>query len=205
MVDLRDFSLSSSQWRSLRQSHAKALRSGLSFEVIPSEAVKGWLPQLKAISDAWLENKQGREKGFSVGSFDADYLCGGPIALVRHEQRLVGFANLWTSNSRQELSVDLMCYDPELTSGGVMDFLFTELYGMGASPRAAVSIWGWLPCLVLPTILWPPSGTSWVRCCICEETASITSRGCDGTRRSLIQSGNPAIFCAQAVWLCRGY
>lgn len=49
------------------QSHAKALRSGLSFEVIPSEAVKGWLPQLKAISDAWLENKQGREKGFSVG------------------------------------------------------------------------------------------------------------------------------------------
>ena len=131
MVDLRDFSLSSSQWRSLRQSHAKALRSGLSFEVIPSEAVKGWLPQLKAISDAWLENKQGREKGFSVGSFDVDYLCGGPIALVRHDQKLVGFANLWTSDSRQELSVDLMRYDPELTSGGVMDFLFTELLAWG--------------------------------------------------------------------------
>lgn len=131
MVDLREFSLSSSKWRSLRQSHAKALRSGLSFEVIPAEAVTVWLPQLKTISDAWLENKQGREKGFSVGSFDADYLCGGPIALVHHEKNLVGFANLWTSESRQELSVDLMRYDPELTSGGVMDFLFTELLAWG--------------------------------------------------------------------------
>jgi phosphatidylglycerol lysyltransferase len=131
IVDLRQFTLSSSKWRSLRQSHAKALRDGLSFEVIPAEAVAPWLPQLRAISDAWMEGKEGREKGFSVGSFEADYLCSGPVALVRHEQTLVGFANLWTSQSLYELSVDLMRYHPGLTSGGVMDFLFTELLAWG--------------------------------------------------------------------------
>lgn len=131
IVDLRQFNLSGSKWRSLRQSHAKAQRDGLSFEVIPSEEVANWLPQLRCISDAWLEGKQGREKGFSVGNFDARYLGCGPLALVRHEQTLVGFANLWTSQSLHELSVDLMRYHPALTSGGVMDFLFTELLSWG--------------------------------------------------------------------------
>jgi len=131
IVDLRQFNLSGSKWRSLRQSHAKAQRDGLSFEVIPAEEVTNWLPQLRVISDAWLEGKQGREKGFSVGNFDARYLGCGPLALVRHEQMLVGFANLWTSQSLHELSVDLMRYHPALTSGGVMDFLFTELMSWG--------------------------------------------------------------------------
>ena len=126
-MDLQDFSLAGSKLRNLRQSHAKALRDGLSFEVILPELVAPLLAELRAISDAWLLEKQGREKGFSVGYFQESYLTQGPMALVRCQGELAGFANLWTSDTREELSVDLMRYHPARTNGGVMDFLFTEL------------------------------------------------------------------------------
>ncbi|MGL4204613.1 MAG: phosphatidylglycerol lysyltransferase domain-containing protein, partial [Aeromonadaceae bacterium] len=127
VVALGDFTLVGSKLRGLRQSHAKAVRDGLSFSVVPAEQVAEILPELKEISDRWLEEKQGREKGFSVGYFHEPYLCRTPVALVHSQGRLAGFANLWCSESRQELSVDLMRYHPELTNGAVMDFLFTEL------------------------------------------------------------------------------
>jgi len=126
-VDLASFSLVGGKLRNLRQSHAKALRDGLSFEVVLPEMVGQFIPELKQISDAWLEEKQGREKGFSVGLFNESYLLQGPMALVRCNGELAGFANLWTSDSREELSVDLMRYHPQRTNGAVMDFLFTEL------------------------------------------------------------------------------
>ena len=126
-VDLATFSLTGSKLRNLRQSHAKALRDGLSFEVVLPEMVGLLMVELREISDAWLHEKQGREKGFSVGYFHEAYLTQGPMALVRCKGELAGFANLWTSDTREELSVDLMRYHPARTNGSVMDFLFTEL------------------------------------------------------------------------------
>lgn len=126
LITLSEFVLSSSQWRSLRQSHSKAVREGMSFKVVAADEVAALLPELDAISHHWLDEKQGQEKGFSVGWFKPDYLCRGPMALVFCQQKLVGFANLWVSDSRDELSVDLMRYDSS-APGGIMDFLFTEL------------------------------------------------------------------------------
>lgn len=127
IIELAEFSLASSKMRNLRQSHARAVRDGLSFEVIPANDVVGWLPKLTEISDAWLTSKQGREKGFSVGRFDERYLMSGPVALVRYQDKLVGFANLWTTEGKEELSVDLMRYHAEDSLVNVMDYLFTEL------------------------------------------------------------------------------
>lgn len=50
---------------------------------------------------------------------------------MRHEGRIVGFANIWACGGRQELSVDLMRHRPDAPPG-VMDFLFTELMLWGA-------------------------------------------------------------------------
>ena len=127
IVDLASFSLMGSTLRTLRQSHSKAVREGLSFSVLPADQVVELLPELREISDSWLAAKQGREKGFSVGYFQERYLCRGPVALVRSQGQLAGFANLWSSECRQELSVDLMRYHPALANGVVMDFLFSEL------------------------------------------------------------------------------
>lgn len=132
MVSLAGFSLDGSARADLRQAWNKGRRSGLGFRVVPAEAVAPLLPELAAISDAWLEEKAGDEKGFSLGSFDADYLCRFPLALVEAEGRIVAFANLWQAPAAQELSVDLMRHRPDAPKG-TMDFLFIELFLWGAA------------------------------------------------------------------------
>ena len=42
-------------------------------------------PQLRAVSDDWLADTAGAEKGFSLGFFDDDYLARFPVAVVRCE------------------------------------------------------------------------------------------------------------------------
>jgi phosphatidylglycerol lysyltransferase len=84
------------------------------------------MPTLRAISDAWLAEKNSREKGFSLGRFDETYLAHHPIALIHFGGQAVAFANLWTSPTLDELSVDLMRWSPGAPPG-MMDFLFLKL------------------------------------------------------------------------------
>ncbi len=130
IVTLPDFSLDGAARRGLRQACHRAEREGLGFEVAPVAAVPGLLPELRRISDAWLAARRTREKGFSLGYFDPRYLCEGPVALVRSGGRPIAFANLWTSATRAELSVDLMRHVPDAPAV-TMDFLFTSLLSWG--------------------------------------------------------------------------
>ncbi len=84
------------------------------------------LARLRAISDAWLEEKATAEKGFSVGAFSEDYLRQFAIAIVRLEGSVVAFANLWPTATREELSIDLMRFGRD-APGGAMDYLLIEL------------------------------------------------------------------------------
>ncbi len=43
----------------------------------------GLLPELRKISDDWLRKKNTREKGFSLGYFDEQYLLNFPVAVVK--------------------------------------------------------------------------------------------------------------------------
>src|SRR5690606_19437816 len=92
-------------------------RSALSFRLVDAANVQPLLPELKAISDSWLEEKSGEEKGFSLGSFDDAYLCRFPVALVEAEGRIVAFANVWQAPAGHELSVDLMRHLPDAPKG----------------------------------------------------------------------------------------
>ncbi|WP_157995099.1 bifunctional lysylphosphatidylglycerol flippase/synthetase MprF [Peristeroidobacter soli] len=129
-VSLSEFSLSGSERRDIRQSHAHAARDDATFEVVPVESVPALLPELHAISDAWLQEKSAGEKGFSIGRFDETYIRQFPVAVVRRGETPVAFANLWTTRSRAELSVDLMRFGAGAPHG-VMDFLFAELMSWG--------------------------------------------------------------------------
>ncbi len=126
IVSLDGFSLDGSTRRPLRLAFNRAERDGLRFEIVPPAALGPVLPELRAISDDWLAGKNVREKGFSVGYFDERYLAEGPVALARVGGRLVAFANLWTAQSKAELSFDLMRHvsDAPRTT---MDFLFVSL------------------------------------------------------------------------------
>jgi phosphatidylglycerol lysyltransferase len=125
-VPLAEFNLDGKSKKVLRNTINKLTREGMRLEIIPSEAVAPLLPTLKAISDAWMRDKGVREKGFSLGTFDPQYLQRTPMALVWQNDQLVAFANLFLTDSKEEASLDLMRHLPEGTAG-VMDFLFIEL------------------------------------------------------------------------------
>jgi phosphatidylglycerol lysyltransferase len=125
-VDLALFSLEGAERAHLRQSHRKAARENVEFEVIPPIAVPRHLAELKQVSDSWLAARHEIEKGFSLGFFSERYLSALPLALVRREGRIVAFANLWETAGCEELSVDLMRYSDDAPKG-VMDYLFVEL------------------------------------------------------------------------------
>ncbi len=125
-VPLESFSLDGSNRRALRRTQRQMERSGVTFEVVPAEQVPPLMPELRAVSEAWLREKSTREKGFSLGRFDRAYVARFPTALVREGGRIVAFATVWTTARKTELSVDLMRHLPE-APGGVMQFIFTEL------------------------------------------------------------------------------
>ena len=74
MVPLHDFSLQGKKREKFRQARNRAQREGASFEIIPAARVAPLLPELRQVSDSWLQSKNVKEKGFSVGAFNDDYL-----------------------------------------------------------------------------------------------------------------------------------
>jgi phosphatidylglycerol lysyltransferase len=124
-VPLATFSLEGPRRSALRQAERKAEREGASFVVLPPSEVVPELPALRAVSDAWLAHKRTREKRFSLGTFDADYVAACPVAVVKRAGAIVAFANLWAGSAREEAAIDMMRHTPE--AHGVMDYLFIEL------------------------------------------------------------------------------
>ncbi len=133
-VSLSGYSLEGSHRRNLRRDFRRLEREGASFEIVPTDGVEAILPQLAVVSADWLESKRTREKGFSLGGFDPAYLRRFRHAIVRHQGRIVAFANLWETGSREELSMDLMRYTRDAPPG-VMDFLFVHTFLWGAAER----------------------------------------------------------------------
>jgi phosphatidylglycerol lysyltransferase len=148
-VDLRQFTTKGTKRSHLRQAINRGERDGLEFSLIPPSDVPALLPGLRAVSDAWLEAQETREKGFSVGTFHPAYVSKQPFALVRQRGELVAFANLLCTELKSEASVDLMRYLP-LAPPGTMDFLFTKLmwyfqeqgyerFGLGMAPMSGMA------------------------------------------------------------------
>ena len=96
----------------------------------PPAAAMALMPELQRISDAWLASKATGEKRFSVGYFSPQYLRRFPLAVVRAGGEPAAFANLWTTDTRAELAVDLMRFG-SAAPPATMDFLFIELMTWG--------------------------------------------------------------------------
>ncbi len=129
-VPLESFRIEGRRRGNLRRAWRKAGEEGASFQVLAPNQVSDHLPELAAISDAWLAAHAGAEKGFSMGGFNPGYLCEFPVAVVRFEGRIVAFANLWITAARSSFSMDLMRYTEDGPKN-IMDYLFVELIEWG--------------------------------------------------------------------------
>jgi phosphatidylglycerol lysyltransferase len=126
LIPLQDFSLEGRERKGLRHSHHKIEKEACSFEIISPPIIPQLLPELKSISDTWLKEKNTKEKRFSIGFFNPDYLMHSRIGIVRKQGRILTFANLLQGMEKEELSIDLMRYLTEAPYG-IMDYLFIEL------------------------------------------------------------------------------
>lgn len=148
-VPLADFGLKGGRRANLRSGVNRAEREGLAFELLPPARVPEVIGELRQVSDAWLAAQQVREKGFSLGAFDAGYLGRLPVALVRGPEGVLAFASVLATDARVEASVDLMRYRPGVPNG-TMDFLFAKLmlalrdqgyqrFGLGMAPMSGMA------------------------------------------------------------------
>jgi phosphatidylglycerol lysyltransferase len=125
-VALATFSLEGSERKALRQTQRRLERERCHFEIVPPDAVPPLREELRTISDAWLAEKQTREKRFSLGFFNPAYIEQLPLAVVRQQGRVIAFANLLRGAEKHDVSVDLMRYLPT-SPASVMEYVFIEL------------------------------------------------------------------------------
>jgi phosphatidylglycerol lysyltransferase len=125
-VMLKDFDLKGSQRAHLRYALKRGERDGLTVEHIDSAQVNEHLPVLRAISDAWLDSRDAREKSFSVAAFDDDYLAAQSVLLVRQQGEPIAFVTFMTTDLNTEATVGVMRHLPE-ASPYAMEYLFTQL------------------------------------------------------------------------------
>jgi phosphatidylglycerol lysyltransferase len=125
-VDLNAFTVEGSDGKKYRHAIHRLAREHGVFRVIPAEHAGCVMDQLRAVSDGWLAQHAGAEKGFSLGFFAPEYVARFPVAVIERDGRIVAFANMWPGAQRIELSVDLMRYDHHAPKD-VMDALFVHI------------------------------------------------------------------------------
>lgn len=125
-VALTEFSLDGPERRNLRRVWRKAEQDGCTFEMVPASGVPAVLAGLRDVSDRWKAAKRAREKRFSLGAFEDDYVRRFPTGVVRRNGQLIAFANVWPSGCHEELEVDLMRFVPEAPPG-IMRYALAEL------------------------------------------------------------------------------
>lgn len=125
-VELAGFSLEGGSRKGLRSTRNQLQKAGATVRLLPASEFPAWQERLQAVSDGWMEGKNVREKGFSLGGFDPDYLRHTDFAVVEVGGVAVAFANLWFSAEKHAASLDLMRFGPDAPRG-TMEYLFLEL------------------------------------------------------------------------------
>jgi phosphatidylglycerol lysyltransferase len=159
VVDIQAFSLEGPAHRGLRYTHNKLQKQNCVFSIIDPQEIPSILSTLREISDKWLEQKKTKEKKFSLGFFNPQYLSKTPVAVVKQGDRIIAFANMWFGAQKQELSVDLMRFLPD-SPDGIMDYLFTELLLWGKQQGYGSFNFGMVP---LSGFKDKPLATLWTR------------------------------------------
>ena len=128
IVDLADFTISGRHNKSLRSNFNRFVKTGYRAEVHHPPLPTELLEELREISDEWLTMMHGREKRFSLGWFDDDYIRTGPVIAVHTPAGdISAFANIVPEYQRNEIAADLMRRRAEVESG-TMDFLFVSFF-----------------------------------------------------------------------------
>ena len=149
-VDLKTFSLKGNKMKGLRTLKNKFNGEKYYFEMLYPPYSNTLLDKLKEISDEWLSGR--KEKGFSLGFYNEDYLNRAPIAIVKDEEdHILGFMSImYVYDDYKTVSVDLMRVQQSAPEG-IIDFFFLSVidwaiqkgyqrFNMGMAPLSNVGL-----------------------------------------------------------------
>ncbi len=128
IVDLTAFTLQGAAAKTLRSKVNLLEKAGIRAEYneppIPGEL----MTQLREVSDEWLSIPGRRERQFTLGMFDEDYIRGTPVFTAQDSGgRVLAFVNLVPSYRRGESTMDFMRRRNDAPNG-VMDYVFVRAF-----------------------------------------------------------------------------
>lgn len=127
IIDVQEWSPEGRAYKSLRSALRRCERAGYRVSDLPHPVADDDLARLREVSDAWLDDGGHRERTFTLGRFDPEYLRTTPVVVVVDEDDTIqAFANVLPSYQSADGSFDLMRRRPG-SANGVMDFLFVAL------------------------------------------------------------------------------
>ncbi len=128
IVDLSQFTLEGKAGRQFRSKVNILEKAGVRTSYYEPPIPPGVLSQLKEVSDEWLQFPGRRERQFTLGLFDEDYVSSTPVLTAEDGTgRVLAFLNMVSSYRKGEATVDLMRRRTEAPNG-LMDFLFVKLF-----------------------------------------------------------------------------
>src|SRR6185503_3544220 len=104
--------------KKLRSNLNKLEKEGVRFVKYEAPIADEVLRQAKSVSDDWLRISGRRERSFTLGLFDADYIRRTPlVAALDKEGRMIAFANRIPSYRQGEATIDLMRHRTDAPNG----------------------------------------------------------------------------------------
>jgi phosphatidylglycerol lysyltransferase len=128
IVDLPNFTLDGKEAKKLRHATNQLEKQGVRFIRYEPPITPEVMSHLKQVSDGWLQIPGRRERTFTLGLFDYEYVRLTPVyAAVDANGTIVAFMNVIPSFCKGEATIDMMRHLPD-TPPGIMDYLFTKLF-----------------------------------------------------------------------------
>ncbi len=150
LVDLELFSLENDNMKIFGELKDHYTQNHYSLEMVEPPFSNALLSELRTISTEWLQGR--KEKGFSMGYFDEEYLSKAPVAVIRdQDKQMLGFMSMaYIYDRNHTLSVDLIRFRPELPAE-IIDYSFLAVmewaenkgyrrFNMGMAPLANVGL-----------------------------------------------------------------
>lgn len=127
IVDLTKFSLEGKERKEFRSKVNKLERAGVHVVIYEPPVPDETLLHLQEVSDEWLQIPGRRERRFTLGLFETNYVRSTPVfAAADKDGKLLAFVNVIPSYVPGEATVDLMRRRTGAPNG-IMDYLFIKL------------------------------------------------------------------------------
>lgn len=127
ILDIRTFSLSGKDKKSLRNALNSLTNKGYTTAIRRAPLEAALVQELKAVSDEWLEQYEIKEMTFSQGLFDASVIQAQDVITVSNSDgRVVAFLNIIPDYAPGECTYDLIRKRTD-APGGCMDALIIAL------------------------------------------------------------------------------